>query len=60
MYEAIIITKMLMQILKPKNAYGYKCKYKSLHPFPTVWNYKRMYYVESIAEHIKAPLSIHT
>ena len=34
MYEAIIITKILMQVLQPKNAWRYKGNYVLLLPLP--------------------------
>ena len=62
MYEAIIITKILMHFSSQKR---YKREYVLLLPFPPVkmpFMYhvnNNMYFVESITEHIKASLPIH-
>ena len=61
MYEAIIITKILMHFCSQK----VKREYVILLPIPSLWERftyyvnNIMFYVESIAEHIKASLSIH-
>ena len=61
MYAAIIISKILKHLCSQK----VKREYVMLLPFPPLWEWfmyyvnNIMYYVESVAEHIKTSLSIH-
>ena len=57
-HEAIITTKIFMQFLQPKTHRGKNAIMFYYFPSPGI-NNNKMYYVESIAEHIKATLSIH-